>query len=120
MFKADILNSELIKRMDTPAILETRTTCSINLTSAAANQVRVTGEAGDYLRISVRSGGCSGFQYEISVDDTVLHSDSTCNSNGVNIVVDAFSMHYLEGTTIDYVDNFDGSGFIIRNPNCIA
>lgn len=120
MFKADILNSKLIERMDTPAMLKTRDTCSINLTSAAANQVRATVETGEYLRIYVRSGGCSGFQFDMLADDTVFHSDYTCNSNGVNIVVDASTVHYLEGATIDYADNLDGSGFIVHNPHCIG
>jgi iron-sulfur cluster assembly accessory protein len=112
------LNSELIEQMDTPAMLETRTTCSIYVTSAAANQVRATGGAGEYLRISVQSIGCSGFRYQISVDDTVDHGDNTCNSNGVDIVVDAFSTPYLQGATIDYIGGFDGNGFTIDNPHC--
>jgi iron-sulfur cluster insertion protein len=70
------------------------------------------------LRIYVKGGGCSGFQYgfefvqEIAEDDTVFE-----NKNNLKIVIDPMSIMYLDGATIDYVKNLQGEHFSINNPN---
>ena len=69
------------------------------------------------LRVSVVGGGCSGFQYSLSFD-TVVHADDTVfEQNGVRLLVDATSLPYLRGMTIDYVTGLHGAGFKFLNPN---
>ena len=76
------------------------------------------GEA-EVLRIAIEGGGCSGFQYALGFDHGVQDGDHTIDAHGVKVVVDPFSGPYLTGTTVDFVEGFDG-GFAIDNPNVEA
>ncbi len=69
------------------------------------------------LRIRVVPGGCSGFQYAMGFDDTVEETDNVFEYDSVKVVIDKFSMPYINGAELDFVVDFMGGGFTIRNPN---
>ena len=69
------------------------------------------------LRVSINGGGCSGFQYDFSFDETMNDDDFVFEKNHVQLLIDAMSYQYLSGAEIDYRDDLDGARFIIRNPN---
>ena len=72
-------------------------------------------EAG--LRVAVLPGGCSGFQYGLSIEDIPEDEDEILDlSHGIRVFVDPFSAQYLEGVEIDYVSNMMGAGFAFQNP----
>jgi len=68
------------------------------------------------LRVFVESGGCSGFQYGMSFDES-KPDDTVLESEGVPMLVDAASLAYLDGSAIDFDDGLHGKGFEIKNPN---
>tara|TARA_Y100001978_G_C23565541_1_gene371464 strand:- start:302 stop:652 length:351 start_codon:yes stop_codon:yes gene_type:complete len=72
------------------------------------------------LRIFVSGGGCSGFQYGFTFDDTVNGDDSTVENNGVMLLVDPMSYQYLVGAEVDYKEGIEGSQFVISNPNATS
>ena len=65
----------------------------------------------DALRIEVKGGGCSGFQYEYSLTNTVEPGDLEFNHNGARVLIDNISINYLKGSTIDYADSLIESSF---------
>jgi iron-sulfur cluster insertion protein len=69
------------------------------------------------LRVYIVGGGCSGFQYGFAFDATQNDDDMIINKNNVRFVVDALSLQYLMGATIDYVENLQGAHFVVTNPN---
>ena len=69
------------------------------------------------LRIFVQGGGCSGFQYGFAWDADVNEDDFVVEQKSVRFLVDAMSMQYLQGATIDYKETFEGNNFVIVNPN---
>src|SRR3954452_13258676 len=69
------------------------------------------------LRVGVLPGGCSGFQYGLNIEDEPGDDDMTFESQGIRLFVDPFSLQYLQGTEIDFVSTFQGSGFTFNNPN---
>ena len=69
------------------------------------------------LRVGVLPGGCSGFQYGLNIEDEPGEDDMILESEGIRLFVDPFSLQYLNGTEIDYVSTFQGSGFTFNNPN---
>ncbi len=69
------------------------------------------------LRVRVVPGGCSGFQYAMGFDDTIEEGDHVFEYDGVKVVIDPFSMPYVNGAELDYIVDFMGGGFTIRNPN---
>ena len=69
------------------------------------------------LRVYVTGGGCSGFQYGFSFDKTIDEDDTCIEKMGANLVIDSLSLQYLQGSTVDYVEDLMGSKFIISNPN---
>lgn len=69
------------------------------------------------LRVFVQGGGCSGFQYGFTLDDTQAEDDWDLDISGVHILVDSMSGSYLQGAEIDYKDDVMGSSFSIKNPN---
>ncbi len=93
----------------------------ITLTESAAAKLRQhlerTGSAGDALRVKVTSGGCSGLRYELLFESQVSDSDEELEQHGVRLLVDAKSAVYLAGSTLDYSDGLNESGFKIVNPN---
>ena len=74
-------------------------------------------EAGMFLRVAVRPGGCSGLSYEMFFDSEKADDDIISEQGGVNVAVDPASAPYLAGATLDYKDGLQGAGFAINNPN---
>jgi len=71
----------------------------------------------DYVRVGVKSGGCSGLSYDLKFDKAQVEGDKMFEDNGVKIVVDKKSFLYLIGTTLEYSGGLNGSGFVFNNPN---
>ncbi len=71
------------------------------------------------LRVYVTPGGCSGFSYGMSFDDERNDDDKTFEVSGVKVRVDAFSLQYLDGAQVDYVEALMGGGFTVQNPNAV-
>lgn len=69
------------------------------------------------LRIYVSGGGCSGFQYGFTFDESVNDGDTIVEKGGVKLLIDPMSFQYLNGAEIDYSEGLEGSHFVIRNPN---
>jgi iron-sulfur cluster insertion protein len=90
-------------------------------TEAAASKVAdLIAEEGNpslKLRVFVQGGGCSGFQYGFTFDESVNDDDMTLEKNGVQLLIDSMSFQYLVGAEIDYKEDIQGSQFVIRNPN---
>jgi iron-sulfur cluster insertion protein len=68
------------------------------------------------LRVFVSGGGCSGFQYGFTFDETINEDDTIMEKNGVKLLVDPMSFQYLIGAEIDYQENIKGAQFVIKNP----
>jgi iron-sulfur cluster assembly protein len=71
------------------------------------------------LRVGVRGGGCSGFQYALAFD-TERDGDEVFEDHGLRILVDSPSLPYVKGAVVDYVDTLQGAGFKVDNPNVVA
>ena len=71
------------------------------------------------LRVGVRGGGCSGFQYALAFD-TQREGDEVFEDHGLRILVDGPSLPYVRGAIVDYVDTLQGAGFKVDNPNVVA
>lgn len=72
------------------------------------------------LRVFVTGGGCSGFQYGFTFEESVSEDDTSVEKNGVTLLVDPMSLQYLTGAEIDYQENAEGAQFVIRNPNATS
>ena len=83
-----------------------------------AEIARMTGQTKS-LRVAVEGGGCSGFQYDIKLDDA--HSDDlVLERAGQSVLVDAVSLPFLTGAVIDFTEELIGARFVIQNPNATA
>jgi iron-sulfur cluster assembly protein len=71
------------------------------------------------LRVGVRGGGCSGFQYALALDEQ-RDDDQVFETEGIRVIVDPASMRYVDGSTVDFTESFQGSGFEVKNPNVVA
>ncbi|WP_298995900.1 HesB/IscA family protein [Flagellimonas sp. S174] len=71
----------------------------------------------DYVRVGVKSGGCSGLSYELTFDKAAEDTDKVFEDNQVRIIVDKKSFLYLVGTTLEYSGGLNGKGFVFNNPN---
>jgi len=95
----------------------------INVTETAAEKISALlieeGKTGAGLRVFVQGGGCSGFQYGLMIDEgeSDAETDQVFEVNGVRLFVDPISIKYLKGAEVDFVDNNQGGGFTIKNPN---
>lgn len=92
----------------------------LTLTPTAVTKVKsIIAERGEEsgLRIAVIGGGCSGFQYQMSLDKDANPDDQIIEQDGLKVFVDTRSLLYLHGTQVDYVDALNGSGFKFDNPN---
>lgn len=69
------------------------------------------------LRVFVTGGGCSGFEYGFSFDDSQEEEDTVVERDGVRLLVDPMSYQYLVGSTIEYQEGLQGSQFLVQNPN---
>jgi iron-sulfur cluster assembly protein len=82
-----------------------------------ASQQADLGLAG--LRVGVRGGGCSGFQYQLAFDEQ-RDGDQVFESHGLKLLVDRESLQFVRGSTIDYEESLQGAGFKVENPNVVA
>ncbi|MEK9613505.1 MAG: iron-sulfur cluster assembly accessory protein [Flavobacteriaceae bacterium] len=71
----------------------------------------------DFVRVGVKSGGCSGLSYDLDFDTSVAPQDKVYEDNSIKIVVDKKSILYLIGTTLEYSGGLNGKGFVFNNPN---
>ncbi|PKG50734.1 MULTISPECIES: HesB/IscA family protein [Olleya] len=71
----------------------------------------------DYVRVGVKSGGCSGLSYDLKFDKEKEDEDKVFEDNDVKIIVDKKSFLYLIGTTLEYSGGLNGTGFVFNNPN---
>ena len=71
----------------------------------------------DFVRVGVKSGGCSGLSYELKFDDKKEDADKVFEDNEVRIIVDKKSFLYLVGTVLEYSGGLNGKGFVFNNPN---
>jgi iron-sulfur cluster assembly accessory protein len=96
----------------------------ISITSGAVEKVKallVEKELTGYgLRVFVAGGGCSGFQYGMAFENNPRESDTIQEADGLKIIIDPMSLPYLQGASIDFVDNLMGGGFRIDNPNAVS
>ncbi|MEL6551365.1 MAG: iron-sulfur cluster assembly accessory protein [Pseudomonadota bacterium] len=76
--------------------------------------------AGKVLRVAVEGGGCSGFQYEIDLDDAPKDDDLVLEGHGERVVIDSVSLPFLADATIDFEEELIGARFVIENPNATA
>jgi iron-sulfur cluster insertion protein len=97
-------------------------TYSIQISDAAAERVTylIKNEASEkplMLRVSVSGGGCSGFQYAFSLDDTIMPEDHVFSDKGISVVIDETSLPLINQSLIDYINDLSASMFVIKNPN---
>jgi iron-sulfur cluster assembly protein len=96
---------------------------AIGLTETAAGKIKELlasqPEQDQALRVAVRGGGCSGFQYALALDSK-KDDDHVFEDNGVAVIVDKTSMQFVFGSEVDYVDGLQGAGFQVNNPNVVA
>jgi iron-sulfur cluster assembly protein len=71
----------------------------------------------DFVRVGVKSGGCSGLSYDLTFDNKQAENDKLFEENNVKIIVDKKSFLYLVGTTLEYSGGLNGKGFVFNNPN---
>ena len=90
-------------------------------TDSAANKVKALideeGNSNLKLRVYVTGGGCSGFQYGFTFDESINDGDTAVEKNGVTLLIDPMSYQYMVGAEIDYKEDLEGAQFVIRNPN---
>lgn len=93
----------------------------VTITDSAARRIAelMSAEANPklMLRIAVSGGGCSGFQYGFTLDETRLEDDVLFERSGVKVVIDTTSLELIQGSEIDFVEELVGSSFQVRNPN---
>lgn len=93
----------------------------LNLTERAIEKVKTFAQAsqeaiGKHLRIYVQGGGCSGFEYGFNLDEQ-REDDQVVEISGIKVLLDPISLPYLQKSTVDWVEDFRGSGFSVQNPN---
>ena len=94
----------------------------INLTKKAKNKINnlldlQEDKNNKFLRVAVKSGGCSGLSYDLSFDNEIKDRDKEFLENGVKIVTDVSSLMYIMDMTLDFSDGINGKGFQFNNPN---
>jgi iron-sulfur cluster insertion protein len=96
----------------------------VTLTESAARRIAELRQAENtptaFLRLSVSGGGCSGFQYGFSFDDTRQQDDFAFARDGVELVIDEVSLELVKGSEIDFVEDLMGAYFQVRNPNAAS
>lgn len=95
----------------------------INVSESAARRAKMLMEdegfnpETDFIRVGVKSGGCSGLEYELKFDNVTTENDKIFEDQGVKIAVEKKSFLYLVGTTLEYSGGLNGKGFVFNNPN---
>jgi iron-sulfur cluster assembly protein len=97
----------------------------VTLTDIATEKVKAfldsenAAATGAGLRVGVRGGGCSGFQYSLALDEQ-REDDQVFEHQGIKVLVDPASLRYVDGSTVDYTESLMGAGFEVQNPNVVA
>jgi iron-sulfur cluster insertion protein len=99
-------------------------TPTVSVTPSAAKRIgeilREDGNPNMMLRIAVSAGGCSGFQYGFTLDDTRNDDDIAVQRDGVTVLVDSISVEFMKGAEVDFVEDMIGASFQIKNPNATS
>jgi iron-sulfur cluster assembly accessory protein len=97
-------------------------TAPLSISAAAARRLQkvLAADPGAAMRISVKGGGCSGFQYAFAIDATRAEDDFVATRDGVSVVVDPTSLEMMRGSELDFVDDLMGQAFKVKNPNAVA
>lgn len=97
-------------------------TCNLGLTESAKNKLKSVFEnkPNSFLRLSVTSGGCNGFNYTFDIDDKQTENDLEIIIDELKVVVDKTSNNYVDGSTIDFVTELQASHFKVINPNATS
>lgn len=103
-----------------PAAAAGELTLSANAAARIRKIVASEGNPDLKLRLSVSGGGCSGFQYGFTLDDSMGHDDLIIERDGAALVIDTLSAEYMRDSEIDFVEDLSGAGFQIRNPLATA
>src|SRR4051794_17887183 len=94
----------------------------ISITEPASRHLKTlvegSGDEGKGLRVYVEKGGCAGLQYGMTLD-FVQEGDEVMERDGVQVMIDAESLEFLKGSTLDYCDDLAGTGFRLQNPNAV-
>ena len=95
---------------------------SLTISAKAAQQLNkvLAAEPGAALRVSVKGGGCSGFQYEFALDAARAEDDYVVTRDGATVVVDPVSLDMMKGSELDFIDDLMGRAFKVKNPNAVA
>lgn len=109
----------------TPEVADSAVNVPVVLTQKAVDMVNITKQQEGIdetcgLRVAVRGGGCSGFEYALDFEDESRENDLVYDQNGLKVMVDPISARYLKGTEIDYVLGVAGTGFKFNNPNAMG
>ncbi len=104
------------------ALSSTSDSPAVSMSASAAQRLRkiLGAEDGAALRISVKGGGCSGFQYAFDIDKARAADDLVIERDGAVILVDSVSLEYMKGSEVDFVDDLMGQSFKVKNPNAVA
>jgi iron-sulfur cluster insertion protein len=111
-----------------PVALEVQTTVenpsaiifTIRAATRIAQLIEDQGNPGLNLRVYVQGGGCSGFQYGFSFDESINEDDTEVLECGVRLLIDSMSYQYLVGAEVDYVDDLSGMQFVVNNPQATS
>ena len=110
-------------RADVPDLKSPATTPAVRVTERAfARLAEIAEESGEAkaLRVAVLGGGCSGFQYEIALEDGPAEGDTVIESRGQRVLIDAESLPFLAGSVVDFKDELIGARFAVENPNATS
>ena len=115
------MNASVENELVSSALKVSDQTTQLVFSDQAAKKVRalVTEEDNENLRLRVfvSGGGCSGFEYGFTFDDEIEEDDIEVENSGVSLVIDSLSFEYLAGSSIDYLEDLQGSRFVVINPN---
>jgi iron-sulfur cluster insertion protein len=97
-------------------------TDAVSISANAARRLNaiLKAEGGAALRISVKGGGCSGFQYAFDIERSRAEDDFVATRDGATVLVDPVSLEMLKGAELDFVDDLMGQSFQVKNPNAVA
>ncbi len=96
---------------------------SFHITPAAAQRITAllaTEQTTSFFRVNITGGGCSGFQYNFIIDDTVTLDDQIFEEHGAKVVIDDISLGLVSGATLDFTQDLSASKFVVTNPNATA
>ncbi|AFZ66685.1 HesB/IscA family protein [Deinococcus peraridilitoris] len=102
----------------------TQATNAISISDFGAQKaqeiLKSSGKSEAGVRVFVKSGGCSGYQYGMAIDDRELEGDVIVYDKGVKLLVDRMSLPFLEGSEVDFLENMMGGGFTVNNPKATS